>query len=343
MIEILNPSEIGNWNDMLLSGSSQHSFFHCSEWARILQETYRYRPLYFTIRKEDRICALIPVMEVDSLLTGKRGVSLPFSDMSEPFAENRACFEEIYQHVLQYGKRNAWKYIELRGGTAYLDSNQASEHYWGHVLDLTGGIDGVIGGLRSSTWRNIKKAAKEGIQVAVSFDADAMASFVHLNEITRREHGLPPQPRSFFRNVQRHLIEEKKGFVAIASLNKQAIAGAVYFLFGDQVLYKYGASDRAFQNLRANNSVMWHTIEWCCQNGYKSLCFGRTEPENVGLRQFKTGWGARDRQLCYYRYDLRRNAFVKKTTGNGFSKRIFGHLPIPVLNTTGKMLYRHMG
>ncbi len=343
MIEILNPSEIGNWNDLLPSVATPCSFFLCSEWARILQETYRYKPLYFTIRDENGIRALLPVMEVDSWLTGKRGVALPFSDISEPLAPDRTSFEDIYQHVLNYGRTHGWRYLELRGGEDFFGDCQEWEHYWGHTLDLSGGIDNATRRLRESTRRNISKAEKEGIVVRIIADTDAMQAFVHLNDITRRDHGLPPQPRAFFRNVQKYLLEKGRGFIAVASWRSRIVAANVYFLFGDQVLYKYGASDRRFQRLRANNAIMWHAIKWSCENGYNNLCLGRTEPQNLGLRQFKTGWGGQEKPIRYYRYDLSRDAFIKKTPGSGFSKRIFEHLPIPVLNAAGKILYRHMG
>ena len=134
------------------------------------------------------------------------------------------------------------------------------------------------------------------------------------------------------------------GFIVLASFRGAPIAANVYFYFGDQILYKYGASDRAFQHLRANNLVMWEAIKWGCDRGYRTLCFGRTEPDNEGLRQFKAGWGAREHLIKYYRFDLRKDAFIKTPTiVNPLYKKIFSKLPIPALNMLGRILYRHMG
>ena len=342
MIEILNPTEHATWNEMLLA-SHQYSFFHSSEWARVLQDTYQYKPLYFTIKDEGRIKTLLPVMEVESILTGKRGVSLPFSDTSEPMAANNEDFETVFRYALAYGRKRGWKYLELRDESSYLDREQESQLFWGHSLDLSKGSKEIFSGMRESTRRNIKKAAKENVNIEISFSAEAMEQFVQLNSMTRREHGLPPQPHSFFRNVQKNIIEKNMGFIALASFQNWVIASVVFFLLGDKALYKYGASDRTFQNFRANNLVMWHAIQWCCDNGYKTLCFGRTEQDNSGLRQFKAGWGVEERSIRYYHYDLQKNAFVKKMPGISVQKRIVEHLPISVLNAAGTMLYRHMG
>ncbi len=127
------------------------------------------------------------------------------------------------------------------------------------------------------------------------------------------------------------------GFIVLASFHGATIAANVYFCIGDQVIYKYGASDRAYQHLRVNNLVMWEAIKWACDKGYKVLSFGRTEPENEGLRQFKTGWSAREYLIKYYRYDLRKDAFIKATgIINPFHKKLFSKLPIPVLNMPGQ-------
>jgi lipid II:glycine glycyltransferase (peptidoglycan interpeptide bridge formation enzyme) len=107
--------------------------------------------------------------------------------------------------------------------------------------------------------------------------------------MTRKEHGLPPQPFHFFKKIHDHIISKNLGVVVLASFDRENVAGAIYFHIGEKAVFKYGASDKKFQHLRANNLVMWEAIKWYSQNGYRSLCFGRTEPENQGLLQFKSG------------------------------------------------------
>jgi lipid II:glycine glycyltransferase (peptidoglycan interpeptide bridge formation enzyme) len=289
------------------------------------------------------LLSVLPVMEVDSFLTGKRGVSLPFSDMCEPLVGGKKDFEELFRQALVFGKKNNWHHLELRGGRKYLEDEQESEEFTEHVLDLSGGVESVLKRLRNSTQRNIKKAEKSGVEISISTTPEALSSFCRLNRITRKDHGLPPQPMSFFRKVHERILVQKKGFIVLGTFERTVVAASVFMLFGNQALYKYGASDKFFQNLRANNAVMWHAIQWCCENGYKTLHFGRTEPENTGLQQFKMGWGVQEQVLRYYRYDLLKDEFIRKVPIVCLQKRLIEHLPIPVLNAAGKILYRHMG
>jgi lipid II:glycine glycyltransferase (peptidoglycan interpeptide bridge formation enzyme) len=118
----------------------------------------------------------------------------------------------------------------------------------------------------------------------------------------------------------------------------------VYFHFGKRAVYKYGASDRKYQELRPNNLVMWEAIKCCLRNGYRSFCFGRTEPANVGLRQYKKGWGTDEHIINYYKYDLMKNTFMDSYREiSAFQKKVFSKMPLPVLNIFGSLLYKHMG
>jgi lipid II:glycine glycyltransferase (peptidoglycan interpeptide bridge formation enzyme) len=171
-----------------------------------------------------------------------------------------------------------------------------------------------------------------------------MKDFYRLNIMTRREHGLPPQPFEFFRNLHALVLNKDLGFIVSASINNTVIAANVYFKFGNEVTYKYGASDKKFHHLRANNLVMWEAIKWSIEHGFEKLCFGRTDPENKGLVHFKRGWGTQQFQSHYYKYDLQKNVFTTSPLDiNPLLKKIFTKLPLPVLGMMGRILYRHMG
>ena len=140
------------------------------------------------------------------------------------------------------------------------------------------------------------------------------------------------------------MISRGNGFVALAYFQGETLSGNMYFHFGDQAIYKYGASNREYQEMRANNLVMWEAIRWFANKGFNSLCMGRTELENEGLRQFKNGWGPAESQIQYFKYDLREDAFVRgKKKGEPAYAGLFRAMPMPVLNVIGSLFYRHMG
>ena len=342
-LQIINPIIYPGWDDLLLS-SPGYSFFHSSAWARVLVESYGYTPKYFTMIDHHKLLALIPVMEVNSFLTGRRGVSLPFTDYCKPIIADGIPFQDLFEHVIENGKKSGWKSLELRSGSGLLPSTLPSLTYLGHVLDLSKSKGQVFSNLRESTRRNAKKAMKEGVEVKITRSLESVNEFYRLNCMTRKEHGLPPQPFYFFKKIYDHVISKNLGIVVLASLDQGDIAGAIYFHFGERAVFKYGASDKKFQHLRANNLVMWEAIKWHSNNGYKNLCFGRTDPENQGLIQFKSGWGTTEQPIRYYRYDFKRGSFVRGSSKvTGFHNKIFRNIPIPISNKIGALLYKHVG
>jgi len=342
-LEIINPIKYSGWDD-LLSSNQECTFFHSSAWARVLHESYQYSPLYFTVFDNGKLLALLPLMEVRSILTGCRGVSLPFTDHCEPILSEGLELQDLIDHLLKHASGRGWKFVELRGGTNMPPDIPHYSYFYCHKLDLEKSEQEMFSTFRGSTIRNIKKATKEGVKINIDQSFEATKEFYRLNCITRRDHGLPPQPKWFFKNLHDYVISKNLGFVVLATHNGSNIAGAVYFHFGNKAIYKYGASDKGFQHLRANNLVMWEAIKWYSGNGYETFSFGRTEPENDGLRQFKAGWGATEEIVKYYRFDVRNNAFVFGDRGSsGLQKKIFSMMPIALAKGVGALLYKHAG
>lgn len=339
----INPIDYPGWDDLILS-TPNYSFFHSSSWAKVLSESYSYTPSYFMLMNHERALTIVPLMEVKSVLTGRRGVSLPFTDYCEPISHEAVAFREVMSHILRYGKEWGWRSLELRGGGPPSESAVPSIHYLRHVLTLCRDIEQLYSQFKESTRRNIKKGLSGEVEIQRDESLESLRAFYRLNVLTRRQHGLPPQPYSFFKKVHEHILSKGMGFVTLASFKDKAIAGGVYFYWGGKAIYKYGASDRRFRPLRANHLVMWEAIRWCAQQGFGEFCFGRTEMGNQGLRQFKSGWGVEERVVSYYKYDMARSAYVvEHERMNRTHHRILRQMPIPLLRAVGSLLYRHVG
>jgi hypothetical protein len=342
-LSIINPLNYPKWDELLLSHPNCF-IFHSSNWAKVLNESYGYKPLYFSEINGNRLMTLIPMMEVRSVFTGKRGVSLPFTDYCELIMSEKDSFQVSLGQLIEYGKKAGWKSIGMRSGNTLPQDIPLSSFYYGHTLNLSQSEERIFSQFRKGTKSSINKAIREGVNVNICKSLESIVEFYRLNCIKRREHGLPPQPFYFFKKIYEHILSKNLGIVVLASYNKTIIAGAVYFHFKDNAIYKYAASDKTYQKVRANNLIMWEAIKWYTRNGYKSLCFGRTEPENQGLMQFKNGWGAKEYLIHYYKYDLLKEAFVQDSSRvTGFHNKIFSHMPIPLLKMTGAFLYKHMG
>jgi hypothetical protein len=339
-LSTVSPLTYPGWDD-LLGAHPEHSYFHTSSWARVLHESYGFSPHYFTQIQNGRLSVLVPVMDVSGWFIGKKGVCLPFSDVCSPIIGAGEDLSLIFEQLLSYGRDANWKSLEIRGNR--LVSNETPcDTFFHHELPLFPDEQTMFKSFKNGTKGNIRKAIRENVSVSIDVSDKSLRTFYDLFAHTRQRHGLPPQPFSFFRAVQTHALKQGNGFIALASLNNTVVAGALFLHFGKKAIYKYAASDTTYQNLRANNLVMWEAIKWYCKRGFTSLCLGRTEPNNEGLRFYKSSWNAQERILRYYRYDLTSNMFEHETAHpQRWYSRIFRAMPVPLLKIAGNLLYKY--
>jgi hypothetical protein len=345
-LAVVDPTRFPGW-DAMLSSHPDASVFHTSAWARVLSETYAYLPFYFTLIGKDRLAGLLPFMEIRSWITGTRGVSLPFTDESAPILPDRdgLRFVEAMSQVIALAEFRGWKTVEIRGLASGMEDLPASAEYLSHDLDLTVGEASLLSRYRPNVHRNIRKAEREGIIVSEDGTLKGLMEFYRLNCLTRREHGLPPQPVRFFEHLRRHVLEKGLGFLMIARHKGKVVAGALFLHFSGKAIFKYGASDRRYQEFRANNLVFRDAIRLLCGRGARTLSFGRTNFGHEGLRQFKMSWGTTETRHQYVKYDVRSKMYLTNEPSRWETcwKKTFANLPLSVLRIIGNIAYRHAG
>jgi Acetyltransferase (GNAT) domain len=339
----VNPANFAGW-DALVAAHPRHSFFHGAAWAATLQGTYGFEPVYFTACAANGNTSILPLMEVDSWLTGRRGIGLPYTDECEPLAADAPSMRDLIEAAMAFGRMRRWKSVEWRGGRELFPEAPASKVFYGHKVLLEPDEDRMFARLESSVRRAIRKAEKSGVTVTISQSLEAMRVYYSLHCKTRRKHGLPPQPFAFFQNIFGNILSKNLGMIAIASSQQQQqpVAASVYLQAGTRAVYKFGASDESFQHLRGPNLVMWEAIKWLAGHGASTLHLGRSSPGNEGLRKFKLGWGASEEIIEYVKYDLRKHEFVTETDETvGWYNRVFNVLPSGVSRLASALLYRH--
>ncbi len=341
-MERLNPLAEPGWDELLLTHPG-HGFFHGAAWAGVLGECYGHQPAYFTLRESGRLLVLLAVMEVSSRATGRRGVSLPFTDECPPLLTGAVDAAGLFKEVVAYGRERGWKHVEWRGRGGLTNGAPASLGFYAHSLALGGGEEELFAGLDSACRRAVRKAHSSGVRVEISTELAAVGAYYSLHCITRQKHGLPPQPYAFFRAIWKHVLAAGQGLVALAKVGDRPVAGGVFFYLGGRAIYKYGASDQRFQQTRASNLMMWEGIRCLAKRGCQSLHFGRTSIGNEGLRRYKKSFGAEESALEYVKYDLRKDTFVVETDKvQGWYNQLFSLMPVPLLRLAGGVLYPHM-
>jgi Acetyltransferase (GNAT) domain len=322
------------------------SVFHTRGWLEALRRTYGYEPVVYTTTPPGvGLANGLVLCRVYSRVTGRRLVSLPFSDHCEPLVDCPDDAERLLNSLKLECPREGLKYIELRPRTDGEVSSAEmirSEAFAFHVVDLGPGLKEIFKRFhKDSIQRKIRRAEREELTYEEGRSEALLEKFYRLLLRTRRRHQLPPHPRAWFRNLVDCLGEQVK--IRVASKDSQPIASIVTLSFKDGLVYKYGCSDERFHHLGGMQLLFWNTIQEGKSNGARELDLGRSDCDNPGLITFKDRWGAERSRLTYWRYPPRSAPVTAAGWPMKVVKRLSPHVPDHLLIAAGTLLYKHIG
>ncbi|HTQ95864.1 MAG TPA: GNAT family N-acetyltransferase, partial [Candidatus Acidoferrum sp.] len=186
----------------------------------------------------------------------------------------------------------------------------------------------------------------EGLRYECGTTKNLLESFYKLMVLTRRRHGVPPQPKHWFRI----LVEEFGDNLQIraAFQGSKPVAATMTIRYKDKLMYKYGGSDVLFNKLGGMHLLYWSAIQDAKEWGLRFFDLGRTDTHQHGLATFKRRWGATETSISYLRYTEGGNPGPTygpspQKLGTRLGQFVFRHTPTRLLPTLGNLLYRHFG
>jgi hypothetical protein len=286
---------------------------------------------------------------VKSWITGRRLVSLPFSDHCALLIDSVAEEEELLAHVCERVTRDGYEHAEVRSvptaePTGFAVANlEITEAFCLHTLSLDSPVDVLFHNLhRNCIQRKIQRAEREGLVYESGRSEALLRKFYRLLMLTRRRHSLPPQPLQWFRNLTSSMGDYLT--IRMVSKSDSAVAAMLTLSHKNTVTFKYGCSDERFHNLGGTPFLFWKTIQEGKEQGMTELDLGRSESSHAGLIQFKDRLGAMKTLLPYWRYLRgRKAAAVRPAWQIQMAKGIISWVPDPILMASGRILYRHIG
>ena len=158
--------------------------------------------------------------------------------------------------------------------------------------------DDVLAGMNQLWRRNIKKAAKAGVEVTPG-GPDDLPAFHALYRVTAERDHFTPRPESYFRTMFEALGAEEPDRIRLylARHEGDLVAATIAVRVGGHVWYSYGASSTDKREVRGSNAVQWAMIRDAIAAGadvYDLRGITDTlDPDDphVGLVQFKVGTG----------------------------------------------------
>ena len=345
----VEPLKDPRW-DHFIERHPRASMFHSSAWLEALERTYGYQPIaYTTCSVGEELQNAVVFCKVESWLTGRRLVSLPFSDHCEPLLDSQDGLRPLAAALEQDAEREGWRYIEVRPIKAFnlpTSMHRSKIWYYFHQLELTPDLDTLLRNChKGSIQRKIRRAEREHLTYREGSTEYLLACFYELFVLTRQRHSLPPPPRRWFANLMECFGPALK--IRVAFLNNQPVAAIITVRHKNTLVYKYGASEPRFRNLGSMHLLLWTSIQEAKDCKLRFFDLGRSDLHQLGLAIFKSRWGAAQSTVSYSRYGIAGNLQHAFDLSSNWKSRaaslVIAHLQPALLSSIGGVMYRHAG
>jgi hypothetical protein len=273
------------------------SLFTSPPWIEAVCGTYGFRPTArVAVGDSGRPVGGVAWVDVADL-RGRRRVALPFCDRADPIVPDAPTWQLVSGDPLAGDLPVTLRCLEGSPAAGDPRFTVLGEAAW-HTTDLDRPLDELHAALRPRTRRNIAAAERNGVEVVLRGDRDAMAEYHRLHVgLRKRKYRLLAQPLDLFEGIRTAFAPADAVRVALALVDGRAVAGAVYLVWGDTVYYKFGASEADSLPLRPNDALHWRLIRWASDRGLRTLDWGLSDLDQPGLVAYKRNWASREGRI----------------------------------------------
>jgi hypothetical protein len=330
----------------LVESHPRSSVFHSTSWLRALQAVYGYEPVAITsCPPAASLTNGVVFCRVKSWLTGRRLVSLPFSDHCEVLVDSPDGLDALLLHMTRDLDKGRWQYVEIRPMSHRPGRDTGlgeSLTYQFHRLDLRKSAQDLFRGFhKDCVQRKIRRAEREELKYEEGNSEALLQKFYRLLVTTRRRQFLPPQPLAWFRGLVAAFGNDIK--IRVASKGDLPVASILTLSNKKSVVYKYGGSVAALNKLGGMPFLFWKTIQEAKDKGLEELDLGRSDTDNTGLIAFKEHLGTAGTTLSYWRYPAPSPLVPRPAWQKNLARRLVQSAPDIALEAVGTLLYRHIG
>jgi serine/alanine adding enzyme len=341
-VEVNPEVPVEEWRTYI-QNHPEGTYYHLPQWQEVIKESLNHKPFYlFAKNGEGKMCGILPLFQIRSILTGKRLVSLPFSHTCGPIADSEDTIKVLVDRAKSLCDELSCSYMEIRTTQSLSLGLEVNDHFFGHVLKLSEPKEMWQKTVDRRARQAVGKARKEGVVVKTHDSSEAFEVFHALNLQTKRRLGVPGHHREFFMAIHKHMGDCVRLY--LAELQNKFVAGALMLRFNGVAGYAYAASDSRYLKQCPNDLLAWQAIEDSHDEGFHSFDLGKTDPANTGLSHFKEKWGAEPQKLHFHYYP--KAPVLVSSNRSGMKYRLFTgvwrRVPLPLVRVLSPTIFRQL-
>jgi FemAB-related protein (PEP-CTERM system-associated) len=342
--------EIGadSWDSYVCS-HTDGCVYHLSAFKSSIEKMYGHKNYYFAlVDNNKKICGVLPIFFVKSVLLGDSLVSIPFCDYGGILADSSISFETLYKHAIKISEQINCKQLELRQTSEipFLQSDKTcipktSKNRMHLVLPSTS--DALFQSFPAKLRSQIRKPQKDGCTIKHGHK-ELLDEFYQVFTYNMRDLGSPVHSKKFLLSV---LEEYKdKAQIFIVYLDNKPIGCSVGIGHCSTLINPWASFDKRYRKNAPNMLLYWGMLEYAIQQGYTGFDFGRSTV-GEGTFKFKEQWGAKPQTLWwYYKGADSADQNDEETGPPGWKKQLFISvwrlIPLPVTSFLGPIIRKQI-
>jgi lipid II:glycine glycyltransferase (peptidoglycan interpeptide bridge formation enzyme) len=136
------------------------------------------------------------------------------------------------------------------------------------IINLEPDLETILQNMKSKTRYNIRYAERKGITVTDG-GRDRLASFYEMLQKTGERNAFTPESLEYYEKMFDLFTDHSHLRLLFAEYENQPVSAVLLIAFGDTVVYKRGGWSGEHGNLRPNEALHWHAIQWAKANGFR--------------------------------------------------------------------------
>ena len=327
------------WNAFVLA-HPDGTFFHQAEWQDVLRQSFGHRTHFLLAERDGRVCGVLPLAEVKSLLFGHALVSTPFCVYGGIVAADDLAFRALEAAACRLAGDLGVEHLEMRNRRRQHPEWACKDLYFTFRKPIDPDPEQNLLAIPRKQRAMVRKGIKAGLRAEIDHRLDRHYG---MYSASMRNLGSPIFSRHYL-EVLRQTFGDACDIVTVLH-GDEPVASVLNFYFRDEVLPYYGGGTQRARAVAGNDFMYWQVMERGRQRGCRLFDYGRSK-RDTGAFDFKTYWGFEPSQLYYEYFLVKRKDMPNLSPTNpkfGTAIRTWQRLPVRVTQLIGPHLAKYLG
>ncbi len=334
--------DCGKWDDYVTRHPAA-TVYHMSAWGRAVSASMGHNCYYIYVEDEGKICGLLPLIHVKSMLFGNALISVAFATNGGPIFDNQAVLDLLDEKCRDLMREFNVDSLECRNtDSIHEDWPAKQDMYSTFRKNLSEDNEENMLAIPRKQRAMVRKGIKFGLKAVLDDQPDRLFAMYSQSV---RNLGSPVFPKKLFYCLKQEYGDNCE-ILTIETDQGKPISSVMTFYFRDEVIPYYGGGTFEARGLAANDFMYWSLMERAVsERDCRIFDFGRSK-NGTGAFSFKKNWGFEPKSLNY-EFMLKDGEEIPDINPLNpkyqLMIKVWKKLPMPVANFIGPLISRSLG